>query len=365
MSAVKEEVPTQDAPKAQTIVGDQHLATLQSMLNLLFLQSGRFIKEQQSGGGTGRQKLALQRAVPVAAERFHDALDELEKEVRLRQVVVRRDLALLYQDRRKREVEARQKEAEKARLAAESRSVGNVETKVEEVKIEKVSTPAQPEALTETEPEKNDEPEMSLKREEEKVLPPPIETTNEPTEERDPLFDGTPTTANLQNDDFDFDAMFGDAMETTGDNSNQDNMMDTSGDMDFNFDEDPSLLRGLEDFAKSGEDENAAQNASTIDINMTMADLPDLHTTTNAPVEQLAEQLATTKVEESQTTQPPADTTTNNDASNNDSANNNAANDDGMGGMVTETANLDDLFDLDEYANPEDSAFDDAFFNFE
>ena len=32
--------------------------------------------------------------------------------------------------------------------------------------------------------------------------------------------------------------------------------MDTSGDMGFNFDEAPTILPGLEDFAKSGDDDN-------------------------------------------------------------------------------------------------------------
>jgi hypothetical protein len=96
---------------------------------------------------------------------------------------------------------------------------------------------------------------------------------------------------------------------------------------------------------------------------MTMPDLPDLHATTEATAP--TEEPTITKAAEPPTTQPPAETTTTNDAVVDESTNQDASNDDGMGGMVTETANLDDLFDLDEYANPEDSAFDDAFFNFE
>lgn len=364
MSAGKQEAPAQEPPKPASVVGGPDLDTLQSMLNLVFLQSGRFIKEQQSGGGTGRQKLALQRAVPVATERFHDALDELEKRVKLAQIILRRELALMYQDRRKREVEAREQEAEKARLAAESRNAESVESTKEEVKVEKAPTPVPPEAPADTEPGMEIEPEKPLEREEEKVPPPPLlETTTTQAEERDPLFDGTPTTANAQENDFDFDAIFGDAMDTTGDDNNQGDMMDTSGDMGFNFDEGPSLLRGLEDFAKSGDDDSTAQNASNLDIDMTMPDLPDLHATTDATAP--TEEPTITKVAEPPTTLPPAETTTTNDAVVDESTNQDASNDDGMGGMVTETANLDDLFDLDEYANPEDSAFDDAFFNFE
>jgi hypothetical protein len=50
-------------------------------------------------------------------------------------------------------------------------------------------------------------------------------------------------------------------------------------------------------------------------------------------------------------------------ANNTDAANNDANSDDMMGGMTTD--NLDDLFDMDEYENPEQSSFDDAFFNFD
>jgi hypothetical protein len=354
MSTAKEE-----QPKSSPVVGAPNLDALQSMMNLIYLSSGRFIKEHQSGGGTGRMKLAMQRAVPVATERFHDALDELENEVRLAQVVLRRDLALRKQDRKKREIAAKEKEVERARLAAESRNVGNVgkeEEKEDEIKIEKVPTPVQPSPPAEEELEKKDEPEKSLELEEEKVLP-PLETSTDTPTERDPLFDGTPTTANPQEHEFDFDAIFGDAMDTSGDNNNNnpDDMMDTSGDMGFNFDEGPSLLRGLEDFAKSGDDDNTAQNPTNLDMDMTMPDLPDLNTSTevNAPVEEPAP----AKVATPPTTQPAAETIAN------DTTNNDTANDDLMGVMVTD--NLDDLFNMDEYENPEQSSFDDAFFNFE
>jgi hypothetical protein len=371
MSATKQEQPAQEQPSAPPVVGAHNLDNLQSMLNLVLLQSGRFIKEHQSGGGTGRMKLAFQRAVPIATERWHDALDELENEVRLAQTVLRRDLALLKQDRKKREVAAKEKEAEKARLAEESRNMPVVET-IPEAVVEKVSTPAQPEASIELEPEKEAEPEEPLQREEEN-LPPPIDTSAAPETERDPLFDGTPTTANPQENEFDFDAMFGDAMDTADDNNTAGDMMDTSGDMDFNFEEGPSLLRGLEDFAKDSDEDNTAQNTGDIDIDITMPDLPDLGTTTepSAPVEEPVPAKVPTPPP---ATQAPPETSTNNDATNNDTVtndaantdtnnNNDATNDDLLGGMVTD--NLDDLFNMDEYANPEQSSFDDAFFNFE
>jgi hypothetical protein len=381
MSAAKPEQPAQETLNAAPVVGAHNLDALQSMLNLIFLQSGRFIKEHQSGGGTGRMKLAMQRAVPVATERFHDALDELENEVRLAQVVMRRDLALLKQDRKRREIAAKEKEAEKARLAAESRNIGTLEKQQEPV-VEKVETPAQPEIPAQEEPEKESEPEKMPEREEEHA-PPSIDTLIGTTTERDPLFDGTPTTANPQENEFDFDAMFGDAMDTTGDTTNQDDLMDTSGNMDFNFDEGPSLLRGLEDFAKDSDDDNtnSAQTATNMDLDLTMPDLPDLSSGVDVPPPN--EQPVATKAATPQpptTTQPPPvepsttttttttnnnepaskDTPTNIDTTNQDTT---TANDDIMGGMMTD--NLDDLFNMDEYENPEQSSFDDAFFNFE
>ncbi|KAF2822067.1 hypothetical protein CC86DRAFT_373263 [Ophiobolus disseminans] len=358
---VKQEQPGQEPtkPALAPVVGGRSVDGLQSMMNLLLMQSGRFIKEHQSGGGTGRQKQQFRSAVPVATERFQDALDELENEVRSAQTVLRRDLALLRQDRKKREVAAKEKEAEKARLAAESRTLGSA-VKVEEVRVDKVSTPAEPEAPTEPEPEVQDQIDGSLKREDEKVVP-PIETSVTQLPERDPLFDGTPTTANPQENDFDFDAIFGDTMDTSGDNPNPDDMMDTSGDLGFNFDnnESPSLLRGLEDFAKSGDDDTAAQNPPNMDMDITMGDLPDLNTA--AEVAAPVEQPAPPKAAEVPVAQPPTETA-NNDATNT-TMNNDTTADDMMGGMVTD--NLDDLFNMDEYENPENSSFDDAFFNFE
>lgn len=358
MSALKVEQPAPEQPPAAPVIGGHNLDNLQSMLNLIFIQSGRFIKEHQSGGGTGRMKIALQRAVPVATERYHDALDELENEVRLAQVVLRRDLALLKQDRKKREVAAREKEAEKARLAAESKNVPVVEKKAEPV-VEKVSTPAQQEVPMEETPAAPTEPEKPLERKEEDV-PPPIDTSAAESTERDPLFDGTPTTANPQENEFDFDAMFGDAMDTTNDGGHDD-MMGAADNMDFNFDEGPSLLRGLEDFAKSGDDMNG-QPEENVDIDISMPDLPD----PNPPAEATAppEPAAPTKAPTPPAAEPPTNTeATNNDSTNNDTAGGDAANDDLMGGMMTD--NLDDLFNMDDYENPEQSSFDDAFSFFE
>ncbi|KAF1945865.1 hypothetical protein EJ02DRAFT_368140 [Clathrospora elynae] len=351
----------QEQPKAPVGSGNPNLDTLQSSLNLIFMNSGRFLKEAQAGGGTSRMKLQLQHIVPIATERFHDALDELENEVRLAQTVLRRDMAILRQDRKKRETAAKQQEVEKARLAAESR---NTPARTDEapMKMESAAPSVQPEALVVPEaPAQVAEPEeiLTQDKEEIKTPPPPIETKIEPP--IDPLFDGTPTTGNPQDSEFDFDAMFGDAMDTSGDN-NHDDMMDTSGNLDFNLDdgnEGPSLLRGLEDFAKDSDDDNA-NHASTMDIDFAMPDLPDLNTTTDAkPALAPAPEPAPTptptpKAEEARPAPQPPPGDVKKAATNED---------DMMTPMAAE--DLEDLFNMDEYENPEQTSFDDAFFNFE
>jgi outer membrane biosynthesis protein TonB len=379
--------PTGQAqPSAPAGSGNHNIDVLQSMLNLTvcrnvrvctttannlqFVHTGRFLKETQAGGGTGRMKQQLQQAIPKATERFHDALDELENEVRLAQMVLRRDMALLKQDRKKREAAAKEQEVEKARLAAESRNP--VARIVEEpMKMEKVATPTPPEPPKSPEaPPKAKEPEpateaVSKPEGEDAKVPPPIETNVEPL--RDPLFDGTPTTANPQESEFDFDAMFGDAMDTSGDN-NQNDMMDTPGDMDFTLDEGndgPSLLRGLEDFAKDSDDDNA-NNTSNMDVDFAMPDLPDLDLDTNTskdakpvvepepiPTPAPAPVPASKAEEPKPAPQPPAE----------EKKQEAPADEDMMATMAVD--DLEDLFNMDEYENPEQSQFDDAFFNFE
>jgi hypothetical protein len=311
-------------------------------------------------------KQQLQLAIPKATERFHDALDELENEVRLAQTVLRRDMALLKQDRKKREAAVKEQEAEKARLAARSRNPV-AKTAEEPVKVEKAATPAPPEPPKSPEApakEKDSDPaaEKVHKQEtDDAKVPPPIETNIESP--RDPLFDGTPTTANPQESEFDFDAMFGDAMDTSGDN-NQNDMMDTSGDMDFNLDEGndgPSLLRGLEDFAKDSDDDNTNQ-ASNMDIDFAMPDLPDLDMDTSAnkdtnpatEPEPIPAPVPAPKAKEPKPAPPPPA----------EEKKPESPADEEM--MATMDVNeIDDLFNMDDYENHEQSQFDDAFFNFE
>ena len=319
-------------------------------------------------------KQGLQRAVPVASERFHDALDELENEVRLAQTVLRRDLAVLKQDRKRREAAAKQHEADRVRMATESRLNVPAKPEAAAIKPEATTPAAQPDAPAPPPPpppselhRKVDLPKAPLKVEEAPAQPPATDSATAPP--ADPLFDATPTDSNHQEQEFDFDFEFGDAMDTTGSNNNNESadMMDTSGDLDFTLDEGPSLLRGLEDFAnaKSNDhDSNAAGANSDLDFNM--PDLPDLNaeakpsteqSTSAEPVQQGPKQPDGMKdskaVNEAAESKPAVDTNDNNDI------------DEPMETMTTD--NLEDLFNLDDYDNAEggDSAFNDAFFNFD
>lgn len=334
-------------------------------------------------------KLQLQRVVPHATERFHDALDELENEVRLAQTVLRRDMALLKNDRKKKEAAAKQHEVEKARLAAEARNVPAATEDTAHVKEEKAVTPTlpeapaaqdAPEAATTTEPEtdaskkesgNNSNDDSNAKAP--SPAKPSTETNTEPP--KDPLFDGTPTATNAQESDFDFDAMFGDVMDTSDNHNPDHDMMDTSNDMDFNLDDgndSSALLRGLEDFAKNGENDNANQS-SNMDMDFTMPDLPGLdsnangNSNTNANADSNANAAAkptpapapepAPKAEEPKpAAQPPPPEEKKNEPETTN-------NDDMMGTMAAD--DLEDLFNMDEYENPEQSSFDDAFFNFE
>jgi len=344
---------------------------------LQFIQSGRFLKEHQAGGGTGRMQLGMQRAVPVATERFHDALDELENEVRLAQAVLRRDLASLKDARRKRAAAAKQHEAERARLASEAR---NPPTRTMDLPVQvgqankpnKAITPGVPEAALENTSEpiaKTDDPAPAPKSEPEH-LSPPIKTSAA-IPPRDPLVAATPTTANPQDTDFDFDAIFDDAMDTTADNAiDHHATTDTSANIELNLDDAndaPSLLRGLEDFAKdSDDDENNNKNKNksgsnplpdtSMDMDLDMPHSPPKPSQTSAP--------PTIKLDPSQ---PPRDMPPIKDKKVSTMATPVATTitttqEDLMATMAAD--NLEDLFNMDGYENPENSSFDDAFFNF-
>ena len=145
-------------------------------------------------------------------------------------------------------------------------------------------------------------------------------------------------------------------------------MMDTTDDIHFNLDDgndEPSLLRGLEDFAKDSADDDANQN-SNMNIDFTMPDLPGLDMTADSKTNTTTETNANTaakpapepepapKAEEPKpVAQPPPE----------EKKEETSTHDDMMGTMATD--DLEDLFNMDEYENPEQSSFDDAFFNFD
>jgi hypothetical protein len=278
----------------------------------------------------------------MANMRFHDALDELENEIERAQTVLRRDLALQKAHRKKCEAAAKEKEVEKARLAAESSMEKSAPPKTGEAPVA-VAPPvkAEPPAPTNKPSVPSPEP-PSLKREVEEPAPPPPPPPPPPASApaEDTHMGGTDLgDTHGQDNDLDFDAIFNDAVD---DANNQDMNMDTTGlDLNFTLDEPaPSLLRGLEDFAKDSDDGNGGpSNANgNMDIDFPMTDLP------NTATQQTSDQNTTTKPLEETTTQPPA---TNDDLD--------------LDTMTTN--NLDDLFDLD-YENPEATQFDDAFFGF-
>lgn len=299
----------------------------------------------------------LKRAVTAGSERFHDSLDELETEIRTAQAVLRRDLAQLRAERKQKEQAVKEKEVEKARLAAEPKHLPPP------VKEEVASppapapapAPARPATATATATAIATPTPHTVKSE-----PVPVKVEPAPEKAPTPKVPTPPADTSLahadnmdmaQDSEFDFDAMFGDsAMDTSADQTNDHAQLnlDAGADLNFTIDDQPDqpdqpdLLRGLEDFAKSGTDsDNPAPNntSANLDLDFNMTDMPDLNA--NPPPEQ-------------PTTTKPVEETTNQQPTTTDELN--------LDTMTTD--NLDDLFDLDDYENPEATQFDDAFFGF-
>ncbi|ORY09951.1 hypothetical protein BCR34DRAFT_602413 [Clohesyomyces aquaticus] len=350
--------PQKGAAENSALVGEAQFGALQAMMNLVLVSTGNYLREQREENASGRMLNMMKRSVPLAMERFQGALDELENELHQAQTVLRRDLALLQADRIKRE---QAEAAERQRLAAESSAKKNV------VEKEEVAIKDAPAAATDSEaatqdlvpPSTADPQPAALERAQ--SPPPPISTAAAPI--GDPLFDGTPTTANPQDAEFDFDAIFGDSvMDTAGDASNEHgdiDMHDSGADLHFSLDDPgplddhvqaddsgPSLLRGLEDFAKVGDDTATGQSGGNLDIDFSMPDLPDV--TTDQPATHEEPKPAETATVSAD--QQPTDTGDNTDMLNT------------MDTMPVD--NLDDLFNLDGYDNPENTEFEDAFFGF-
>ncbi|KAH7132528.1 hypothetical protein B0J11DRAFT_521918 [Dendryphion nanum] len=321
------------------------LNNLQAMFALVLITTGRYLREQHSVGGSGRMQYSIKRSVPAAKDRFNNSLDQLEDQLHLAQAVVRRELALLQQDRIKRE---QAEQAERQRRAAESTMKKEKDVTAKR-KEEPVAVPVKAENTKATQqsvdpPKKQEEAEPTHVQRVQSP-PPPIKTSSI-APARDPLFDETPVTAAGPGDiDFDFDAEFGDSMGDVSNGHNQDiDMGGTASDLNF--------LAGLEDFAKS--DDNGGNN-STVDLDMDfpMPDLSDMNTTADntAPIEQPAPAPAPAKPAkpvESPVAQQPAD----------------ISNDANLLDGGTQIDDLEDLFNMD-YENPEDTQFNDAFFPYD
>ncbi|KAF2710111.1 hypothetical protein K504DRAFT_251448 [Pleomassaria siparia CBS 279.74] len=299
------------------------------------------LKEQVGGAGPARLQYTIKRTMPAAFERFHNSLDELENEVVQAQAVLRRDLALMQAERIKRE---QAEAAERQRLlAAESSAKKKSPVRTEAPKPVVVAPTISPPQPTPTsKPAQLEAPPADAKREKEETSQaPPIASVPAPPPL--PVVEETPAAQ----DEFDFDAMFGDSMDdikADEDTSNNqaDVDMDAPGpDLNFTLDDSaPSLLRGLEDFAKSSDEEvsGTGQANTDLDLDFPMPDIPDVPTSQPPPA------------------QPPAPKPTEPTTS---QLTDNA---DMLDTMATD--DLDDLFNMD-YENPEETQFDDAFFGFD
>lgn len=301
---------------------------------------------KQAPGDSVKGKFNLKHAVAAGSERFHDSLDELDNEVRLAQAVLRRDLALIRAQRKEQEAAARQKEVEKARIPQQPIDDPASTPSPTPVKTEP-TIPVKPEPSPEKEPTPKPPP------------PPPADA------DADVAMDNTDSLGGMQESEFDFDAVFGDsAMDTSADPGTEhaDLNLDAGGDLDFTLDQQPSdeLLRGLEDFAKNGTDDMTGQE-NTAALNLDDFNMPDMPDMSNLnEIAQLSQQqqhqpvtatatTAATKQEDPAPQQAATATTTNDELD--------------LDAMTVD--NLDDLFNLDDYENPEATQFDDAFIGFD
>ncbi|KAF2197018.1 hypothetical protein GQ43DRAFT_484468 [Delitschia confertaspora ATCC 74209] len=249
--------------------GDPNLDSLQAMVNLVLTQTGRYIKESKAGGGSHRAQYAMNRAIPAATERFHDSLDELENELSLAQMVLRRDLAIRQTERKKKE---QAEAAERQRLAAETSAKSGPPVNKEK---EKNLTMVDAHATQSSNKPQSPAPASNVPALAASSNPPPALDTTPTTALSDPLFGPTPTTANAQESVFDFDAMFADHELSTS-NHEQNFATDlppnvttdsTSTNINYTFDDNsaPSLLRGLEDFASNNTEAPTAQPSTGTD----------------------------------------------------------------------------------------------------
>lgn len=285
----------------------------------------------------------LKKIAPSATDRFNDILDELQSELHLAQVVIRRDLALLQADRLKRE-QAEQQERQRMAAAQSAKRDGAPRAELSVTAPVQAGVPMEATETARPEPL----PEDSHREEQ---LPLAISTASAPP--ADPLFDSAPTTANAQGNDFDFDAMFGDSIgdvaaeaDTKANTQGDIDMDATAQDLNFTLDDSgPGLLRGLEDYANIASDADAKPSGASLDqpgtdiMDFAMSDLQDVSANHHE---------APKKEEKASTPQQ-------------------TGNGDGGDTLMT-TDDLDDLFNMDYENQATDYAgtteFDDAFYVF-
>lgn len=314
------------------------------------VQTSHFLREQKSGGGPGQQHYKMRRIIPTAFIRFQTTLDDLESEVRQAQAVLRRDLALLQADRVKQEeAEA----AERERLAAATSLKPDAGTKVsgsrepETFGLKREASPGPFTSLARA----NDGPNATAASDEQDKgsKTPQGHMSAEPSAE--PAAVKSEPHEHENDTVMDFDDIFNDVEDKGGSKTEQQDDVKTEnappGDTAFHLDEQQDhpghpLLPGLEDFAKDVTDHTADNSGGDFDMDFTMPDLPDLPT--SQPKDSGDIPASTTETSAEQQGQ-------------------------GSGGneemmQTMNTADLDDLFNMDDYGNPENSEFNDAFFGF-
>jgi len=316
------------------------------------VNTGRYIRETKAGLSPGVSHNYMKQTLPAITARFHTCVDELQAEIKLAQTVIRRDLALLQAERRKRE----QAEAlERQRLAFESakKNAHDAESESKDVEMGDVEMEMGPPSLESNNPAANPGNTESTNNSSSSSSRPTISTTNvSSAPARDPLFDPTPTTGgNAQDTEYDFDAIFSshDLESNTNDTSKNppDLNMDTSlPNLDFTDQSGGgSLLRGLEDFANSSTDHmsgtsGGAQNDNT--TNNTDLHMLDMITDSNQNQNQTQQQAPLAPMGGTQ----PADQHSS------------------IQDTMADTTNFDDLFTFGYEDNPEGTEFEDAFMGF-
>ncbi|KAL1619710.1 hypothetical protein SLS56_010009 [Neofusicoccum ribis] len=240
---------------------------MQAMLNGALLEVGHSMKNPE------RPKLTFPSAqgihgpkynnmsISASYERFHHCLDDLEHELSRAKAVLRRDLAVQREEREKREKAEQERAAEAAqKIAAEKKAAAApvpapAAPPKQEQQQKDVDMSDAPAAATNSSKPAADAPSVAAHTHL-PPRPPAIQTSGDAsaqpvpaTATTDDLFGRTPTTAGINNADF--DSMFEDfANSNDNDNAGGDTGDGVNDEFDF------ALLPGLESYANS--DNNAA-----------------------------------------------------------------------------------------------------------